>query len=194
MLERAANFLRITDVRVRWTRARLPGAMVRRRASLQALLDLTARYLADPVATARLDPRSLAKLDRAFGRTQATLGWSRPEAIDYILATAARRMQGGGRRSMSTTPAAPVRTGWSPCSGRAWGCWDRARLRPPAVALWADRSARGPAEGSLPAVGLSGASDGGNRRRRGGPLCPTRRICPTSRSMPATICRRGRFC
>ncbi len=38
-------------------------------------------------------------------------------------------------------------------------------LCPPAVPLSADRSARGPGEGDLPAVGLSRASDGRNRRR-----------------------------
>lgn len=85
MLGRAGPWLRL-----RWARA---GLVPRRGGEVRAL---AAAYLADPVATAGLDPRSAAKLDRAFARTEAGLGWPRPAAIERILALAAERLEEGG--------------------------------------------------------------------------------------------------
>ena len=85
MLGRAGPWLRL-----RWARAGLfPPPVGEARA-------LAARYLADPVATAGLGARSVAKLDGAFARMQGGLGWQRPEAIERVLALAAARLEQGG--------------------------------------------------------------------------------------------------
>jgi hypothetical protein len=88
MLERAARYLRIG-----WARAGLGRGGGRGEGNARGL---AARYLADPVATARLDARSAAKLDRAFARVEAGFGWPRAAAIERILALAARRLEDGG--------------------------------------------------------------------------------------------------
>lgn len=60
---------------------------------MRKILNLTARYLADPAATAGLNARQSAKLARALERAQTRLGWPRDETIDYILAAAVLRLR-----------------------------------------------------------------------------------------------------
>ena len=62
---------------------------------MKSVLDLTARYLVDPAATAGLNPRQTAKLTGALARAGRTLGWSQADTVDYILAAAVLRLRHG---------------------------------------------------------------------------------------------------
>ena len=82
MRERAAAWLRL-----RWA----ASGLARRRGDTPVAL--ARAYLADPVATARLDARSAAKLDRAFARIERDLGLPRAAAIERVLGLAAARVE-----------------------------------------------------------------------------------------------------
>ena len=62
---------------------------------MKNVLELTARYLADPAATAGLNPRQAEKLAKALAHAQRTLGWSARDTVDYILAAAVLRLRHG---------------------------------------------------------------------------------------------------
>ena len=144
MLGRIAPWLRVS-----WVRA---GLAPRQGGDVRAL---AARYLVDPVATAGLDPRSTGKLDRAFARIEAGLGWSRPAAIERILALAAERLEQAG-------PTLYLNNAGS--SGSHWvmdmlregaGVLGQGEIYVPhRLPLREDRTARFPGEGTLPAGGL----------------------------------------
>lgn len=80
--ERAAAWLRL-----RWA----ASGLARRRGDTPAAL--ARAYLADPVATARLDARSAAKLDHAFARIETDHGETRAEATERILDLAKARVE-----------------------------------------------------------------------------------------------------